>query len=112
VIEHNAVLMRIYLSEGHRVHGGPLFRTLVEALFAAGFRGATVFHGIEGFGSHHRISSARLIDAVGDLPILIEVLDDADRIRAFLPTLERLLDDGLVTLERIHRVTFKPEAAV
>jgi PII-like signaling protein len=111
MIEHNAVLMRIYLSEGRRSHGEPLYRRLIEALLAAGFRGATAFHGIEGFGEHHRIASTRLIDAVGELPILIEVLDDAARIEAFLPTLETLLDDGLVTLERVERVTFKPHPA-
>lgn len=97
-----AVLMRIYLSEG------PLFRRLVEALFLDGFRGATVFRGIEGFGRRRRLSSARLIDAVGQLPILIEVLDEAERIMAFLPALETLLDEGLVTLERVARVTWKP----
>ncbi len=101
-IEHNAVLMRIFVSESRRRDGAPLYRRVLEALRDADFRGATVFRGIEGFGSHRRISSDRALDAPGDFPMLIEVADDGERVRAFLPVLERLLDDGLVTLERIQ----------
>jgi uncharacterized protein len=108
VIEHNAVLMRIYLSESHRRGRTPVYRRLIEELLAAGFRGAAAFRGIEGFGSHGRISADWVVDAPGDLPILIEVADDIERVRAFLPSLERVLDDGLVTLERIRRVTGQP----
>jgi uncharacterized protein len=108
VIEHNAVLMRIYLSEGKRRGGATLYRRLVEELLAAGFRGAAAFRGVAGYGSHRRISADWIVDAPADLPILIEVADDVERVRAFLPTLERLLDDGLVTLERIRRVTGQP----
>jgi PII-like signaling protein len=108
VIEHNAVLMRIYLSESHRRGRSAVYRRLIEELLSAGFRGAAAFRGIEGFGSHRRISADWVVDAPGDLPILIEVADDIERVRAFLPILERVLDDGLVTLERIRRVTGKP----
>jgi uncharacterized protein len=109
-IEHDAILMRIYLSESHRRHGRTLYRSIIEAMLEHGFRGAAGFKGIEGFGSHRRISSERIADAPGDLPILIEVLDEEERIRAFLPRLEALLDDGLVTLERIQRVVYRVSA--
>jgi len=108
-IEHNALMLRVYLSESRRSKGRELYRVLIEAMLRAGLRGATLLRGIEGFGSHHRISSERAVQAFPDLPVLIEVVDDEDRILGFLPVLETLLDDGLVTLERIQRVLYRPE---
>jgi uncharacterized protein len=105
VIEHDAVLMRIYLAESRRHGRTAVFRRLIEELLAAGFRGAAAFRGIEGFGTHRRISADWVVDAPSDLPILIEVADEIERVRAFLPRLEAVLDDGLVTLERVRRVT-------
>lgn len=109
-IEHNALMLRVYLSESRRHNGRELYRVLAEAMLGAGLRGATLLRGIEGFGSHRRVSSERAVEALPDLPVLIEVVDDEDRIRGFLPVLETLLDDGLVTLERIQRVLYRPEA--
>ncbi len=107
-IEHNALMLRVYLGESRHHEGRPLYRVLAEAMLRAGLRGATLLRGIEGFGTHRRVSSERAVEAFPDLPILIEVVDDEDRIRSFLPTLETLLDDGLVTLERIRRVVYRP----
>jgi PII-like signaling protein len=78
---------------------------LVERLLAHGFRGATVFRGVEGFGSHRRISVDWTPDAPGDLPMLIEVAEgDLQRVRTFLATIDEVLEDGLVTVERIQRL--------
>ena len=110
-IEHNALMLRVYVSESRRVHGRDLYRAVVDGMLAHGLRGATTLRGIEGFGSHRRVSSDRAVEALIDLPMLIEVVDGEDRIRSFLPTLELLLDDGLVTLERIQRVVYRPETA-
>ena len=103
----DALMLRVYVSESRRCERGDLYRALVDAMLAHGLRGAAAFRGIGGFGSHRRVSSERAVDAFADLPILIEVIDDEDRIRAFLPALETLLDDGLVTLERIQRVLYR-----
>ena len=108
-IEHNALMLRVYVSESRRYKGRDLYRALVDGMLAHGLRGATTLRGIEGFGSHRRVSCDRAVEAFTDLPILIEVVDDEDRIRSFLPTLELLLDDGLVTLERVQRVVYRPE---
>jgi uncharacterized protein len=107
-IEHDALMLRVYLAESRRHDGRPLYRVLAEAMLRAGLRGATLLRGIEGFGAHRRVSSERAVEALPDLPMLIEVVDDEDRIRGFLPVLETLLDDGLVTLERIQRVVYRP----
>jgi PII-like signaling protein len=109
-IEHDALMLRVYVSESCRYKGRELYRVLVEGMLAHGLRGATALRGIEGFGSHRRVSSDRAVEAFADLPMLVEVVDDEDRIRSFIPVLESLVDDGLVTLERIQRVVFRPEA--
>jgi uncharacterized protein len=103
-IEHNGTLMRIYLSQSRRGAHTNMYRLIVKALADAKIAGATVFLGIGGYGSHHYISDANVIDAYVDLPILIEAVDNDDKIRGFLPTLEALLDDGLVTLERLQTI--------
>ena len=106
-IQHNGMLMRIYVAESTRFENRDASGAIVDALAAAGLAGAIVFKGIEGFGSHRKVSSDRALDAWVDLPLLIEVVDDEDRVRAFLPALERVLDDGLVTLERVQTVMYR-----
>jgi len=106
-IDHNGTLMRIYLSESARSDGHDALTAVVEALAAAGIAGATAFKGIEGYGSHRTISSERVLDAWMDLPVLIEVVDEDETIRNFLPTLERILFDGLVTLERVQTLLYR-----
>jgi len=103
-IEHNGTLMRIYVSQSRRREHNIVYKLIVEAMADAGIAGASVFLGIEGFGSHHYVSDANVIDAYVDLPILIEAVDDDDKIRGFIPTLETILDDGLVTLERLQTI--------
>jgi hypothetical protein len=103
-IEHDALLMRIYLSESR-------YRSaIVESMLAHGLRGAAAFKGIGGFGASRRVSSERAVDALADLPVVIEVVDDEAKVRAFVPVLETLLPGGLVTLERIQRVVYRPGA--
>lgn len=104
-IDHDGMLMRIFLAESSRSlqHRGA-YRAVVKALAGAGFAGATVFKGIEGFGLHGRLSSDRAIDAWTDLPILVEVVDTEEKVRGFVPTLETILSDGLITLERVQTV--------
>jgi PII-like signaling protein len=106
-IQHNGTLMRIYVAESRRYEHRDAYRAVVEALAAAGLAGATVFKGIEGFGSHRTVSSERAVDAWTDLPMLVEVVDTEEKIRAFLPTLEAILDDGLVTLERVQTIVYR-----
>ncbi len=99
-------MLRIYVSESRRRSRA----ALLDAMLAHGLRGAATFRGIGGFGSSGRMSSERAVDAFADLPVLIEVVDDEDRIRAFIPVLETVLEHGLVTLERIQRVVYRTGA--
>ncbi len=106
-IDRTSTLMRIYVSESERTAHRATFDAIVEALAAAGIAGVAVFKGIEGFGIRGRISAASAVDTFVDLPILLEIVDDDAEIRAFIPALEAILIDGLVTLEPVQMLLFR-----
>lgn len=97
-------LLRIFIDEDDRYDGKPLYMALVDALKAAGFTGATVLKGIEGYGIHKTVHAARTFDQSTNLPILIEVIEDEAKISAFLPTLRAMIAEGLLTLESLELV--------
>ena len=65
----------------------------------AGLAGATVLRGIEGFGAHSRLHAAKILRLSEDLPIVVEIVDGLDKIEAFMPTVDHVIDEGLATLE-------------
>jgi PII-like signaling protein len=99
-----AVLLRVFVGEADRAPGGVLYRRIVEEARTAGLAGATVLHGPVGFGAGRRINSDFNVDAPGNTPIVVEIIDTEERIHAFLPCLDRLIGSGLVTMERIARM--------
>lgn len=96
------MLLRIFVDEEDRYHGRPLYMAIVDALKDAGFTGATVLKGIEGFGCHKTVHAARTFDMSTNLPILIEVIEEEPRVLAFMPTLRGMIAEGLITLEKIQ----------
>ncbi len=106
-IEGPALLVRMYLGEHDQWQGRPLYQAVVETLRARGVAGTTVLRGIEGFGAHAHLHTTRLLRLSEDLPILIEVVDQEDRVRAVLPELERMLGGGLITLERVEVIAYR-----
>jgi len=99
-------LLRVFVGESDRHGGQPLYTAVVEAARHFGLAGATVFKGIEGYGSHAVLHAARVFDLSTDLPVLVEIVDTEEKIGAFLPELEKLIRDGLVTLEAIEVIRF------
>jgi len=95
-------LLRIFIDEADRYEGKPLYMAIVEALKAAGFTGATVLKGIEGYGIHKTVHAARTFDLSTNLPILIEVIEQEAKITAFLPALRAMVSEGLITLENLE----------
>ena len=106
-IEGPALLLRIYIGEADHRDGKPLYEVVVRFLRERGIAGATVFRGIEGFGANAHLHTTRLLRLSEDLPILIEVVDAEASIRAILPELDALVDDGLITLEPIEVVAYR-----
>lgn len=106
-LEGERVLLRIFIGEDDRHGGKPLWEAILERLRADGFAGATVIRGLAGFGAKSVVHQAHLLRLSNDLPIIIETVEDEGKVRAILPTLDGMMGDGLVTLERarviLHR---------
>lgn len=100
-------LLRIFVGESDRHAGQPLYTAIVEAARRTGLSGATVFKGIEGFGGHSVVHAARVFDLSTDLPILIEIVDHEEKIREFIPTLDSMVHEGLITLETVEIIQYK-----
>ncbi|MHB9026749.1 MAG: DUF190 domain-containing protein [Armatimonadota bacterium] len=95
----NGKLLRIFIGDSDRWKGRPLSQALVEAARAQGLAGATVLHGTMGYGAHSRMHTASILRLSTDLPIIIEIVDLPERIQAFLPTVDEMVQEGLVTIE-------------
>ena len=106
-LEREGKLLRIFIGENDRWEGKPLFEAIVLKVREMGGAGATVLRGIEGFGAQSRIHTARILRLSEDLPIVVEVVDTAERIDALLPTLDTMIRDGLVTVEDVRVVRYR-----
>lgn len=106
-MEGTGKLLRIFVSESDVWHGEPLYEAIVRRAKEHGLAGATVLRGIEGFGAHSRIHTARLLRMSEDLPLVIEIVDSEDRIRGVLPMLDEMVSEGLVTLESVEVIAYR-----
>jgi len=106
-LEGEGKLVRIFIGENDQWHGKPLYEAIVMRARESGLAGATVLRGLMGFGAKSRIHTAKVLRLSEDLPIVVEIVDRADRIEAFLPALEEMVADGLVTLERVQIITYR-----
>jgi PII-like signaling protein len=103
VLDGDQFLVRIFLGESDKWHHTPLSRALLERLRAEGFAGATVVHGVAGFGANSVIHTASLIELSADLPVVIEVVDDQGHVDRLIPILDEMITGGaLVTVERVR----------
>ena len=109
-IEGQGLLARIYIGESDTWHARPLYEAIVHLLRDRGVAGATVIRGIEGFGAKQHLHTTRILSFSTDLPILIEVVDQEDRIRAILPEIDQMVGDGLITLEKVEVIAYRATA--
>jgi PII-like signaling protein len=106
-LDGTGLLARIYIGESDTWHGRPLYEAIVHMLRERGLAGATVLRGIEGFGAKQHLHTTRILSLSQDLPILIEIVDEEDRLRAVLPELDAMVADGLITLERVEVIAYR-----
>ncbi|MCZ7527306.1 MAG: DUF190 domain-containing protein [Acidimicrobiia bacterium] len=111
-LEGEAKRLTVYVGEDDVVGRVPLATEIVHRAHAAGLAGASVFRGVEGYGASNHIHTARILRLSEDLPVAVVIVDRADRIEAFLPQLDEVVTEGLVTLEDVHVVKYvgRPEA--
>lgn len=106
VLSGEQVLARIFIGESDTWHHQPLAVALIERLRKDGFAGATVLRGIAGFGAHSVLHTAHLVRLSQDLPVVIEVVDSEERIERLLPIVDEMVDEGLVTLEKVRVIKY------
>ena len=103
-------LLRIFVGESDTLHGQSLYEALVRKARALGLAGATVWRGIEGYGARSRIHTAKILRLSEDLPVIIEIVDSEEKIRAALPELDAMMEatggGGLVTLEAAEIIKY------
>jgi PII-like signaling protein len=100
-------LLRIFIGEGDKHHGRPLYEVIVEQSRRHGLAGATVLRGTLGFGANSRIHTAKILRLSEDLPMVIEIVDKPDHIASFLPEIDGLIREGLVTLEKVRVIAYR-----
>ncbi len=105
-VPRDAVLLRIFLGEGDKYHGRPLYEAIVMKAREMHLAGATVLRGPMGFGPSSRIHTAKILRLSEDLPLVIEIVDSDENIDGFLPVLEAMMGSGLVTLEKVKVVKY------
>ena len=111
-ISKDATLLRIFIGESDRYQKKTLFEAIVLRARERRLAGATVFRGAMGFGATSVIHTAKILRLSMDLPIVIEIVDSEDKVNAFLPDLEEMIGGGLVTLEKIRVLHYRPEPPV
>ena len=108
--ETEGLLVRIFVGESDTWHGKPLYEAIVLRVREEGIAGATVLRGIEGFGASSRLHTSRILRLSADLPIVVEIVDTAERIEAVLPLLDEMIQDGLITLEKVRVIAYRAGA--
>lgn len=105
-IEGKARLMRIYISEADRWRDKPLHVALVEAMRANDIAGVTVYRGILGYGAHHRVHKDKPLHLSHDCSVMLSVIDTEEKLQAFLPILERMVQEGLIVLSDVDVIKY------
>jgi PII-like signaling protein len=100
-------LLRIFIGESDKVGHKPLYEVIVLKAREAGLAGSTVLRGVMGFGKNSILHTAKILRLSEDLPMVVEIIDSVEKIEAFLPTLDTLISDGLVTLEKVKVIHYE-----
>lgn len=106
-LPETCLLLRVFIGESDRHDGRPLHEAVVLKAREHGLAGATVLRASLGYGAASRLHTAKILRLSTDLPMVIEIVDAEDKINAFLPVLETMLDGGLVTLEQVRVLQYR-----
>ena len=106
--EGERTLMRIHIGESDKWHGKPLYEAIVEMLRKEGFSGVTVLRGVAGYGGSSIYHTDKILRLSQDLPIILEVIETQERIDQMLPRLDEMVDGGLITLEKVRVILYRP----
>jgi len=102
-------ILKIYIGETDKWGHEPLYHALIKKFKKAGLAGATVLRGIEGFGLNSRIKTAHILQLSEDLPLVIEVVDQAEKLEKILPEVKEMVKEGLITIEDVKVISYIAE---
>jgi len=106
-ISEEGQLLRIFIGESDKWNGKPLYEALVLKAREMGLAGATMVRGLMGYGAASRIHTAKILRLSEDLPIIVEIVDNPEKITSFLPIIDEMVLEGLVTLERVQVILYR-----
>lgn len=106
-LPHEAMLLRIFLGESDRWEHQPLYEAIVLKARELHLAGATVLRGPMGFGKSSRLHTAKILRLSMDLPLVIEIVDSEEKLNAFLPVLDPMMQGGLITLEKVRVLDYR-----
>jgi len=104
----DGLLMRIYIAESAKINEKPASRFLPEYFMKCGLTGCTVYRGMSGFGHENKLRTVDVFQFSLDLPVIIDVIDTKEKILAVLPEVEKMIDDGLVTVQDVQMIRKTP----
>ncbi len=106
-VPEEGMLLRVFIGEGDRCDGRPLYEAIVLKARELGLAGATVLRGLMGYGAHSRLHTAKVLRLSEDLPIVVEIVDAEAKLLGLLPWLDEVVTEGLVTLERARVLRYR-----
>jgi PII-like signaling protein len=106
-IPEEGYLLRVFIGESDRHGHQPLYESIVLQAREAGLAGATVLRGVMGYGKHSILHTAKILRLSEDMPMIIEIVDSLEKIERFLPVLDELIKDGLVTIEKVKVIHYR-----
>lgn len=108
-LQGEAKLLRVFIGEADHWRGKPLHEAIMLEARRLGLAGVSVFKGFEGYGAHSRIHSSKILQLAEDLPVLVEIVDTEEKIREFLPVLDQMVQEGLITMEKVEVIRYLPK---
>jgi len=107
-IPEDGYLLRIFVGESDKHGHHPLYEAIVLKAREQGLAGVTVLRGVMGFGKHSILHTAKILRLSEDMPMVIEIVDTLEKLEKFLPLLDEMITDGLVTLEKVRVILYRP----
>jgi PII-like signaling protein len=106
IISEDGCLLRVFVGESDRHGHHPLYEAIVLRAREAGLAGATVLRGVMGFGKNSILHTAKILRLSEDLPMVVEIVDSLEKVENFLPLLDELISDGLVTIQKVNAIQY------
>jgi PII-like signaling protein len=110
-LSENGQLLRVFIGESDTWEGEPLYRAIVLRAKALGLAGATVLHGAMGYGANSRMHTTNLLELSTDLPVVVEIVDAAEKVQALLPFLDEAVAEGMITVEAVKVLRYRHNEA-